>query len=156
TSADYDVTISPSPSLKPSPCGRGERARQGNLFFNGQTPLQGHLDVARVDQGGPFAHGNVTGNTNQATEFAETATQHARLPGPVSGRRKPCPHTAGTKMRDLAITSDFLGHQPGQEPAVLWGVVHHRARIDLITIATDARAQSRVNFLEIGSIPGQH
>src|SRR6266568_4576088 len=44
----------------------------------------------------------------------------------------------GTKMGDLAITSDFLGHQTREQPAILRGVVHHGMCIDLIAIATDA------------------
>ena len=85
-------------ALALSPSGRGQRVRQSDLFFDGQTPLEGHLDVASVDQGGTLTHGNVTGNTNQATELAETATQHARLPSPLACSLKHCPHTSSTKM----------------------------------------------------------
>lgn len=86
--------------------------------------------MARLDQGGPLTHGNVPGNTNQATELAETATQHAGLPSSVAGRLENRLHTAGTKMWNLAIPSDFLGYQSRQQPAVRRCVVH-RGKVNI-------------------------
>jgi hypothetical protein len=114
--------------------------QQSDLVFNRKAPGEGHLDMTGLNRRRSLAHGDIASNANQAPEFSKPTTQHAGLPGSLAGDLKHCPHARRTKMRDLAVPSDFLGDQPREQPPMLLGVLHHGTGIDLIASATDARA----------------